>query len=60
MRVAGKLICESYVLTPGRGAVPVDQMGERERALWLESMRRRLSAGMSDYYTQHPEQFKRL
>lgn len=59
--MAGKklgYIC--YVIMPDRGPVPVNELTEDERAQWRENMRRRLSENMSDYYTQHPDEYKRL
>lgn len=61
--MAGKrkeLTCESFVLMPGRGAVPVGELTAEERAQWQENMRRRLSERLSDYFTQHPEEYARL
>ena len=49
-----------YVLMPGRGPVPVEELTDAERAQWQENMCRRLSETMSDYYTQHPEEYARL
>lgn len=59
--MAGKklgYIC--YVIMPDRGPVPVNELTEDERAQWGANMRRRLSENMSDYYTQHPDEYTRL
>lgn len=55
-----ELTCVSYVLMPGRGPVPVDELTEEERAQWHANMRKRLSAEMSAYYSQHPEEYAKL
>ena len=55
-----ELTCRSFVLMPGRGAVPVEELTDAERAQWHGNMLRRLSEVMSDYYTQHPEEYARL
>lgn len=49
-----------YVIMPDRGPVPVNELTKEERAQWSENMRRRLSENMSDYYTQHPEEYAAL
>ena len=49
-----------YVIMPGRGPVPVDELTEEERAQWHANMRERLSAEMSAYYSQHPEEYAKL
>lgn len=48
-----------YVLFE-RGPVPVEDLTEEQRESWLQRMSQRLSEGMSDYYTQHPEAWKRV
>lgn len=45
---------------PDGRTVPVGELTEEERAQWHRRQLRRLSEGMSDYYTQHPEEFARL
>lgn len=42
------------------GPTPLEALTEEQRASWQERMRQRLSEGMSDYYTQHPGEYKRL
>lgn len=53
--MAGKLSCCSFVLTPDRGAVPVDSLSDAEKAAWHERLRQRLGIQMAEYYSQHPE-----
>ena len=55
-----ELTCVSYVIMPGRGPVPFDELTAEERAQWKERMLQRLRVNMSAYYTQHPEQYERL
>jgi hypothetical protein len=57
---ARELTCVCFLLTSDRGAVPIEELSENERDAWRESARRRLSAELSAYYTQHPEQYERL
>lgn len=54
IRVVGYLILED-----GR-TVPMDEITPEERERWLAACRARLSQRMSDYYTQHPEEYARL
>lgn len=42
------------------GPVPLEALTEEQRASWNERMCQRLSEGMSDYYTQHPDEYARL
>lgn len=61
--MAGKrkeLRCVSYVLMPDGRAVPVGELTAAERGQWQANMCRRLSEELSDYYTQHPDEFARL
>lgn len=55
-----ELTCVSFVVFPDGRTVPVRELTEEERAQWHRSMSERLSEAMSDYYTQHPEEFARL
>lgn len=41
-------------------AVPFEELTEDELKRWRENAARRLSESMSDYYTQHPDEFARL
>ncbi len=42
------------------GPVAVEDLTVEQRETWLTHMRDRLSENMSDYYTQHPEAWKRI
>lgn len=55
-----ELTCVSFVVFPDGRTVPVGELTEEERAQWHRSMSERLSEAMSDYFTQHPEEFARL
>ena len=55
-----ELTCVSYVLIPGRDPVPVDELTPEEHAQWQANMRERLSAELSAYYSQHPEEYAKL
>lgn len=48
-----------YVLYES-GPVPVEELTEEQRETWQAHMCSRLSEAMSDYYTQHPDQWERL
>ncbi|MBR5094473.1 MAG: hypothetical protein IK095_05210 [Oscillospiraceae bacterium] len=54
IRVVGYLILED-----GR-TVPMDEITPEERERWIAACQKRLSQRMSDYYTQHPEEYARL
>ena len=41
-------------------AIPVEELTEEQHRTWQENMCRRLSETMSDYYTQHPEEYALL
>lgn len=41
-------------------AVPFEELTKEEIQRFRENAARRLSHNMSDYYTQHPEEFARL
>lgn len=58
--MAKELTAVCFLLTKDRGAVPLAELSEAERDAWRESARARLSAEMSAYYSQHPEQYARL
>lgn len=49
-----------YVIMPGRGPVPVENLTPEERAQWQQNMCRNLSREMSAYYSQHPEEYAAL
>lgn len=49
-----------YVLMPDRGPVPVNELTPEEKEQWHANMRRRLTENMSDYYTQHPDEWQKM
>ena len=49
-----------YVLMPDGRTVPVEDLTEEERAEWHRRQLQRLSEDMSDYYTQHPTEYRDL
>lgn len=49
-----------YILTPDRGPVPMNEMPPEELAAWGKRMSKRSSEAMSDYYTQHPDEYEKL
>ena len=49
-----------YVLKENSEAVPFESLTEEERKQFRQNMARRLSGAMSDYYTQHLDEFARL
>ena len=49
-----------YVLKENGEAVPFESLTEEEWENFRQNMARRLSRAMSDYYTQHPDEFARL
>ena len=55
-----ELTCVSFVIMPDGRTVPVGELTEEEREQWRAHMRERLSAELGAYYTQHPEEYKRL
>lgn len=56
----GDLTFVCYVLKENGEAVPFEALTEEEREQLRQNMARRLSRAMSDYYTQHPDEFSRL
>ena len=60
MAKKNKLTCKSFVIFPDGRTVPVEELTPEEKTEWQRRMLRRLSENMSDYYTQHPEEFARL
>lgn len=61
--MAGKrkeITVKCFVLMPDGRTVPVEELTEEERAAWHRRQLERLSETMSDYYTQHPDQYARL
>ena len=49
-----------YIHMENGETLELDQLTPEQRAQWQENVRRRLSATMSGYYTQHPEEYKLL
>ena len=49
-----------HISINGAAPVPMDTLSETEKARCLEAMSERLSANMSAYYTQHPDEFEKL
>ena len=48
------------MLQPDGSAKPFDELTEAEKAAWRESCCRRLSERLSDYFTQHPEEYAKF
>jgi len=57
--MAKELSFQCFVLTPG-GPVPVEALSDQEKIAWQKRILKRLSEGMSDYYTQHPDEYRAL
>ena len=55
-----ELTCVSFVIMPDGRTVPAEELTAEENAAWQRRMLQRLSENMSDYYTQHPEEYARL
>lgn len=55
-----KLTCVSYIIMPDGTTKLLEELTDEERAQWQRNMRERLSETMSDYYTQHPDEYRRL
>lgn len=49
-----------YIQMENGETLELDQLTPEQRAQWQENVRCRLSATMSGYYTQHPEEYKLL
>ena len=49
-----------YMILPDGRTVPWDELTEAQRTAFRERAAQRLSARMSDFYTQHPEEYSRL
>ena len=61
--MAGKrreITVRSFVIMPDGRTVPVEDLTDEERAEWHRRQLQRLSEAMSDYYTQHPEEYAKL
>lgn len=60
MTVGKELRCVSYVIMPDGRTVPADELTQEEAAAWQASMAGRLGEAMSDYYSQRPDEYRRL
>ena len=49
-----------YLLQEDGSAIPFEELTPEQREAWRERSAARLSEAMSDYYTQHPEEYARL
>ena len=49
-----------YLLQEDGSAAAFDELTPEQRAAWQERAAARLGETMSDYYTQHPEEFRAL
>lgn len=49
-----------HMILPDGRTVPFEELTEEQRTAFRERAAQRLSARMSDYYTQHPEEYSRL
>lgn len=49
-----------YILYPDGSTVLFDELTEEEKAAWQKRVCQRLSERMSEYYSQHPEEYMRL
>lgn len=50
----------NYVIMEDTSIVPLGELTEEQLRLWEKNTRARLSENMSDYYTQHPDNYKSL
>ncbi len=49
-----------YMILENGEIIPFEDMTAEQRLTWQKNMCSRLSENMSDYYTQHPDQYARL
>ena len=49
-----------FVLMEDGSAVPVEDLTPEQRERWIEAACKRLSERMSDYFTQHPEEYAKI
>ena len=55
------LTCECYIsMSEDAEPVPFETLTQEQRAQVFESWSKRLSANLSCYYRQHPEEFEKL
>lgn len=55
-----KLTCVSYVIMPDGRTVPVSELTPAEWEQWQKNMAERFRKTMTEYYTQHPDEYRRL
>ena len=55
-----KLNFVCYMILEDGSTVPFEDLTEEQRRRFRENATQRLSEHMSDYYTQHPEEWKKL
>ncbi|MFR7854754.1 MAG: hypothetical protein ACLU40_03950 [Acutalibacteraceae bacterium] len=51
------LKCRGFITFKDGRCIPIEEMTEDERERVSKSMNERLSRVMSEYYTNHPEEF---
>ena len=49
-----------YLLQADGSAAPFDELTPEQRESWRERAAARLGEAMSDYFTQHPEEYRAL
>lgn len=49
-----------FLIREDGSTVPMEDLTPEQREAWHARCRERLSQRMSDYYTQHPEEYKRI
>lgn len=54
------LTCVGYIKLKDGRTIPIEDMTTEERTRVKKSMEERLSRVMSEYYTNHPDEFERL
>ena len=57
---SGTLGFACFVLQEDGTAAPIEALEPEEREAWRQRSAARLGEAMSDYYTQHPEEFARI
>lgn len=55
--MAKELTHSFYISINGAEPVPMEQLSAEEKTRCYDAMAQRLSRRMSDYYTQHPEEY---
>ena len=49
-----------FLILEDGSTVPMEDLTTEQRAAWKESCCKRLSQRLSDYFTQHPEEYARV